>query len=554
MTTAPTPAPAPEPKRAGFDRLKDLLPALEQLGVGKKAGIPIIQQTASTDCGAACLAMVLGYFGRHVPLEEIRSGMAVGRDGVSARAILESSARYDLRGRGVRIEVSDFAQLDRASILHWNFSHFVVFDKVDERGIHIVDPALGKRVVTSEEASRAFTGVALLFEKTDVFQRVGQRNVSMMKRYRDMMSGNGSDDVKRVVITSVVLQSLALTLPLIHGRLVDRVLPRNDKHLMFVLVMAFFTANIFYFLTAMTRSHIFTHVRTKFDAKLTLGFVEHMLKLPYGFFERRQPADLQMRITSVAQIRESLTGAVLSGMVDGTLVIGHLIFLLLMSVKMALVASAVVAVQATVYIVLRNKMLELSAGTIAKQTESAHALQELLNGMECLKASGIEHVAARRWAGEYIDLLNINLRRGGVSNLSDALLGTMRVTGPTLLLLVGVHEVTTGALSLGAMLSANAFAVGFIQPVMNLVGTLNNLQMVKAQFSRIDDVLETPPEQDGAARMAPKLRARSSSIASASSTWRISRRSSSRSRCTSSPASASPSSAARAPARARSRA
>jgi ABC-type bacteriocin/lantibiotic exporter with double-glycine peptidase domain len=495
-----------EPAKGSFEKLMDLRPAMEKLGIKKKPGIPVVQQTTSTDCGAACLAMVLGYLGRHVQLEEVRTGMSIGRDGVSARAILETASRYDLRGRGVRIEVTDLKALDRGAILHWNFSHFVVFDKVSEKGIHIVDPALGERVATIEETSRSFTGVALLFEKTDTFQRMGPKKASMWKRYRQMMSGSGSDDVRRVVITSVLLQSLALTLPLIHGRLVDRVLPRNDMHLMFVLVAAFFGANIFYFITAMTRSHIFTHVRTRFDAKLTLGFVEHMLKLPYGFFERRQPADLQMRISSVAQIRESLTGAVLSGMVDGTLVIGHLIFLLLMSVKMALVASAVVGVQATLFIVLRNKMLELSAGTIAKQTESAHALQELLNGMECLKSSGVEHIAARRWAGEYIDLLNINLRRGGVSNLSDALLGTMRVTGPTLLLLVGVHEVTTGNLSLGQMLSANAFAVGFIQPVMNLVGTLNNLQMVKAQFARIDDVLETPAEQEGGPRAAPQLK------------------------------------------------
>ncbi|MFO0669581.1 MAG: peptidase domain-containing ABC transporter, partial [Polyangiaceae bacterium] len=494
---------AAEPEKHGFERVRDLLPALMKLG-SRKQGIELILQTTATDCGAACLAMILAYNGRHVSLEEIREGMSVGRDGVSARAILEAGSRYDLRGRGVRIEIDDLKDLECGAILHWNFSHFVVFQKVDEKGIHLADPALGTRIVNADEASRAFTGVALLFEKAETFQKSGPKKRTLWRRWREMLTG--SDDLYRVVITSILLQGLALLLPLLHGRLVDRVLPRNDMHLMFVVVMAFITAIVFHFLSSLVRSHIFTHLRTKFDAKLTLGFVEHMLRLPYGFFERRQAADLQMRVSSVATIREVLTGAVLSALVDGTLVIGHLGFLAFMSLKTAGMALVVVGAQAGVYVGMRKKMMELSAGTIAKQAEAAHSLNELLQGMECLKASGVENVAAQRWASQYVDVLNIGLRRGTVSNLSDALLGTMRIMGPTLLLLVGVAEVASGSTSLGQMLAANAFAVGFIQPVMSLVGTLQQMQTVKAQFDRIEDVLNTTPEQENSNRLSTKLK------------------------------------------------
>src|SRR5450432_2567272 len=106
-------------------RLVSEFPALKKLGAPLRAKeIPLIQQAMATDCGAACLAMCLGFLGRHVPVDELRSSMAIGRDGVTARAILETAALYDLRGRGVKVDVTDLEHLPRASILHWNFSHF----------------------------------------------------------------------------------------------------------------------------------------------------------------------------------------------------------------------------------------------------------------------------------------------------------------------------------------------------------------------------------------------------------------------------------------------
>ena len=469
-----------------------LVTALARLG--KASSDDVVLQTTATDCGPACLAMVLARFGRHVPLTELRENAGVGRDGIDAQALTDLGARYGLRGRVVRIDLPDIARVAPGAILHWDFSHFVVLEKVTPRGIHIADPAIGSRVVTMAEASRSFTGVALLFEKAEAFitNQPGSK-VSGWLRFREAL--RGSDDLYRVVVVSLLLQGLALLLPLLHGRLVDRVLPRNDMHLMVVVVAAFVTTLLFHFIASLVRSHVFTNLRTRFDARLTLGFVEHMLRLPYGFFERRQAADLQMRVSSVATIREVMTGAVLSALVDGSLVIGHLLFLALMSIKMTIVALIVVAMQGLTFVAMRNKVRQLSAGSLAKQAEAAQSLNELLQGVECLKATGCENEAAERWASQYVDVLNIGLVRGQMSNLSDALLGTMRIMGPTLLLLVGVVEVASGSMSLGLMLSANAFAVGFIQPVMNLVGTLQGLQTVRVQFDRLEDVLATPVEQ-----------------------------------------------------------
>jgi ATP-binding cassette subfamily B protein len=484
-------------------------PALQRLGDAlRPKEIPIVQQVTATDCGAASLAMSLGFHGHCVPLEELREGMAIGRDGVTARAILETAALYNLRGRGVRVDVEDLAHLPKGSILHWAFSHFVVFESIEQEALRIVDPAVGRRVVPLAEVRRSFTGVALILEKSEKFvgARPGENPV-----YRHLKTAlAGSNDWHRIALVSIFLELLALLTPMINGSLIDRVLPRNDTHLLWVLVAVMGTTVVFHFVASVTRSQLLLQLKTGFDARMTFGFIEHLLRLPYGFFERRHAADLQMRVASIATIREVLTGAVLSASIDGVLVVSHLALLAFTSVRMTAVAAIVVGVQASVYVATRKKMMELASSSVVKQAEAANALNELLAGMESLKASGCEQKASQAWAARYVDVMNIGLRQGSVSTFSQALLSALHVMGPMALMITGVTEVLSRRVSLGVMMSANALGVGFLQPMMSLVATLQQLQTTRVHLMRIDDVLETAPEQKqpGKLRRAPALSGR----------------------------------------------
>jgi ATP-binding cassette, subfamily B, bacterial len=488
-------------------KLLEQFPVLRALGDPLRSReIPIVRQAMATDCGAACLAMVLGFLGSHVSLDELRRELAIGRDGVSARAIVETGMLHNVRGRGVRIDVSDFVHLPRGAILHWNFSHFIVFDGIEGQSVKIVDPAFGRRAVTLDEAKRAFTGIAILFEKTDKFVASKSKDNLVLRHLKKAFAG--SDDWGRIAVTSIFLELVSLVMPLINGRLVDRVVPRNDTHLLTVLLAGLSVTVVFHFIASVTRSQLLLQLRTRFDAKMTFGFIEHMLRLPYGFFERRHAADLQMRVNSVSTIREVLTGAVLSGSIDGVMVVSHLVFLSLFSLKMTAIALLIVGVELGVYMATRAKLRELAAGSVAKQAEAANALNELLSGMESLKASGCEHRASQAWASKAVDVMNISLKQGALSSFTQALLASLGIIGPMILLVAGIIEVLDRKMSLGTMLSANALAVGFISPMMNLVSTFQNLQTTRVHLNRIDDVLGTAPEQEMGpqVKVAPRIR------------------------------------------------
>jgi ABC-type bacteriocin/lantibiotic exporter with double-glycine peptidase domain len=491
----------------GGSKLLGIFPALERLGTFGRKEIPFCQQTMATDCGAASLTMALGYHGRHEPLESVRTVLQVTRDGVTARAIVDAASSFDLLARGIKVKVDDLEHVPRGSILHWDFVHFVVFDRWADDVLHIVDPAIGPRRVPRAEVDKSLTGIAILLEPREGFTKTKKPENVVFRYARSAL--RGSEDWARIGMMALTIEGLTLMLPLVTGRLVDRVMPRHDVHLLMVLVAAFGLAAVFFLVASLVRGHLLLHLRTRFDARMTMTFVNHVLRLPYAFFELRQPADLQMRISSIQQVREVLVGAVMSATLDGTLVIVHLAFLAAMSVRMLAIALVVVGVQGLLYFATRRRIRELSADVLARQTAASNALNEILNGIESLKAGGVEHRAAQTWGKHYVDVLNIGLKRGATQATSDAVLSLLRSAGPVLILIVGILDVMSERISLGAMLSANAMAIGFITPTMTLLGVLMQLQQVRAQLMRIEDVVNAPPEQSGGQRMiAPRLEGR----------------------------------------------
>ena len=253
---------------------------------------------------------------------------------------------------------------------------------------------------------------------------------------------------------------------------------------------------LLHFATSLLRNRLLLQLRTHLDAKLTLGFVDAMLRLPYSFFQRRHGADLIVRVGSVTVVREILTGAALSAAIDGVLVISSLVLLIVMSPLLAAVATGLVVLETTLFLTMRRKMRDLAQGGVAKQVEAANRLQELLFGIGSLKASGCEQRASQHWASSYVDLMNVNLKRGAYGSWTDAVFGTVRIAAPFVLLLVGIRQVMQGDYTLGTMLSAISFAQSFIGPMGNLIASFSSLQVVGIHLGRLDDVLATPPEEE----------------------------------------------------------
>lgn len=477
-------------------RLADRFPALGRLGrPARRRRVPYVQQTAGADCGAACLAMVLEYHGKTVRLDDVRRVAGSGRDGADALALLHSGRWFGLRGRGVRVEsVDELSLLPRGAILHWRFQHFVVLDGFGRRGARVVDPAAGRRTVGRDELERALTGVALILEPGEEFEPGGRRPRRGRRYLREIAARWPL--VTRLLTLSVFLQLLALAVPVLTGVVVDRVVPRGDHHLLAVLAAGLAVLIGFHWLATFVRAHLLLHLRTGLDAKITLEFLEHLVDLPYSFFQQRSAGDLMMRLNSHATVREILTASALSGVLDGALVCLYLVLLLVTHWGLGLLVLGLGALRVGLFLLTRRRHRDLMTESLQVQSRSRGYQVQMLAGIETLKASGSEQRAVEHFSDLFVDELNVSLAQGRLNALFDSLLAALGIASPLVVLAFGTLQVLQGELSLGTMLALSALAVGFLMPLSTLITTGVQLQLLGGYLERIDDVMETAKEQD----------------------------------------------------------
>jgi ABC-type bacteriocin/lantibiotic exporter with double-glycine peptidase domain len=318
--------------------------------------VPLVVQTTSTDCGAACLAMVLGAFGREAPLREIREAMGIVRDGVTAQQIVRAARAFGLRAQGVRAELSTLKDLPLPAILHWDFQHFVVLAKVSRKRAEILDPAGRRAKVTFKEMNASFTGVALVFEPCQPYEGQGPKARPWTRPLRLLLQAKRQ--LLLVAAFSLVVQGLGLALPLLTAYVVDKVVP--GKSLpglgMAALGLGLYLAS--YSVAALSRSLVLLRLQVMVDERTMTGFFEHLLSLPFSFFQLRSAGDLMMRLSSNSIVRELLSQQLLSLCTDGLLIVLYLGIMMAETPLLALMVLVLAVLQVAWALISAQAMQE----------------------------------------------------------------------------------------------------------------------------------------------------------------------------------------------------
>lgn len=466
--------------------------------------IPFVAQAEMADCGAAALAMALGYHGRHVSLAEMHEATGTGRDGIDALRLAEAASSYGLRARGVATELDDLRVLPRGTVLHWGAAHFVVLDSTSRRGVTIVDPAAGRYRLSWAAVDDLYSGVAVILEPTDAFTRGGRVAPGALHHARRLL--NRSTGIGRVLGTSVVVRLMALAVPVLTGVVVDQVVPGDDGRLLNVLAAVMAALIGYSVLATYLRAHLLLRLRSRLDVDMTLDFLEHLVDLPYSFFLKRSSGDLMMRLRSNATVREILTTGTIAALLDGTLATLYLVVIVALSPTLGLLVTVLGAAQCAVLLTARRRNQHLMGEALATEARSQSYAYEMFSAVETLKAAGAERRAVSHWTNLFVDELNVSLRRGRLEAAVQTAIHGLALLSPIAVLLVGAHLVGTGALSLGAMLALAALAAGFLEPLSILVGTALQVQLLGSYLARLGDVFDTPTETQGRnLRHAPRL-------------------------------------------------
>ena len=470
----------------------------------RRRAIPYIAQAEMADCGAAALAMALGYHGRHVSLAEMHEATGTGRDGIDALRLAEAATAYGLRARGVATQLDDLRVLPRGTVLHWGAAHFVVLESTSRRGVTIVDPIAGRYRVTWKAVNDLYSGVAIMLEPTSSFAAGGRPAPGALYHARRMLSR--SSGIGKVLGTSVVVRLMALAVPVLTGVVVDQIVPADDGHLLKVLAAVMAALIGYSVLATFLRARLLLRLRSRLDVDMTLGFLEHLVDLPYAFFLKRSSGDLMMRLRSNATVREILTTGTIAALLDGALATVYLLVILALSPVMGALVAVLAAAEVTVLLAARRRNQHLMGEALATEAKSQSYAYEMFSAVETLKAAGAERRAVSHWSNLFVAELNVSLRRGRLSAVVETATHGLALLSPIAVLLLGANLVGSGKLSLGTMLALAALATAFLEPLATLVGTALQIQLLGSYLARLDDVFNTPTETAGRdLRHAPKL-------------------------------------------------
>ncbi|MCH9688820.1 MAG: peptidase domain-containing ABC transporter, partial [Deltaproteobacteria bacterium] len=256
-------------------------------------------------------------------------------------------------------------------------------------------------------------------------------------------------------------------------------------------------------LYTLIRGHLLLQLRTQLDTSITLGFLDHLVSLPFAFFQRRSTGDLMMRVGSNTRIRELLTSNTLSGILDGLFAVLYLALITVMHAPLAAIAVGLGIVQVSLFVASRRRIADLTAQELETQAQSQSYLVQMLGGIEALKLAGAEQRAVQHWSNLFVNGLNVSLARGRLELVIESLRNLLQVGAPLLILGYGAAQVMAGELTLGSMLALNSLALGFLGPLSTLVHNAIQLQQLGSYVERLDDVLQAEPEQDPSQVQAP---------------------------------------------------
>lgn len=490
-----------------FGRSSMIGTACQWLAGQHRRRVPVVLQLSNVECGAACLAMILTYYGRQTRIADVRQLCDSGRSGHTARAMKTAAQQYGLRAAAYTVEPDDFVHIPLPAIAHWNFDHFVVVERWSPGQVDIVDPSLGRRRLTAVEFDAAFTGVVLALEPDAHFEPAAPAAPPPWRYYlKQLLLTPGIRRLlAQIIIASFVLQLLGLAMPVFTKLLIDDVLPFRITSVMTILGLGVLLLLLAQCITSYLRTALLIYLQARLDTQMMLHFFEHLLSLPFRFFQQRTSGDLLMRLSSNAVIREAMTSQTLSVVLDGTFVLVYLLLILFQAPRFGLLVLAIGLLQFGLLLTTNQRIHTLVQRQLAAQADSQGYLVQALAGIATLKAAGAETRAFDHWSNLFYKQLNASLQREHLSAVVDTMLTSAHTFSLLLLLWVSAYDVLDGTISLGTMLALNALAVLFLRPLSSLVSAGRQLQFVGAHLERIVDVLEAEPEQSQQAAAAPTL-------------------------------------------------
>ncbi|OWA35267.1 hypothetical protein B9G55_11440 [Saccharibacillus sp. O16] len=464
--------------------------------------MPFIEQMEDSECGIACVAMVMAHHGCRVSLHEIRDRYGVSRGGSSLLQLMTIASGYAMKSKAFRCGIQDLKNLPLPAIAHWEGKHFVVIEKVGRSRLTIVDPSFGRRTLSIEEAQQKYSGHVLCAVPDEGFeQRKGRNDWGFFiglafKQPRWLFA---------ILGVSLLLQSFGLIAPKLTAWITDNLLIAGEQKWTTMIGLALLSLFVFYELFAMMRGWLVARLQSVMDLNMMQIFIERLFRLPYAFFESRTGGELMFRTNANVYIRQLLSNRMVTIVIDFILLVSYAALMLVQSPKLALTVIATGAGIFLILIVTTWVTKKFSSREITEQSRTQSFLAECIYGITDIKLSGAEKRIFDSWRELFVDQLAVTQKRNVWVSLLESFSSGIQFILPLMLLWAGSGAVLAGQMTIGGLLGFNALAMAFMIPIVSLGSAYTQLLTVGSYLQRIHDVIEAKPEQQDGFRTVDDL-------------------------------------------------
>lgn len=462
---------------------------------------PTIYQMEATECGAASLTMVFGYYGKFLPLEQMRIETGVSRDGCNAKNILRAARKFGMEAKGYKKSLEGLLEMEAPCIIHWNFNHFVVWEGVQGKYAYINDPAMGRRKLTMEELDDCYTGVVLAFQPTESFEK-SKKKKTLMSFIKKRLKGQ-TGTITALFTIGLLMVFPGMVIPVFSQFFIDEIISagHDDWMSVFLAVMAFtvlFKQGLTYY-----RGMVLQKFQNKMALTSAHEFLSHMFRLPMSFFDQRYSGDLAQRVDNNNNVSTFLAGELAETVLNIFVAAFYLILLLVYSPLLTLIGIFNVVFNMVVVKLSSNSISSMTMKFQQDQGKLVGSLFAGLNITATLKASGAESGYVSRIQGNYAKTTLLEQKIGKRQEILNAIPTAANEITSVLVLMLGGLLVIKGNLTAGMLVAYTSLLDSFTDPVNKLVQFVQKIQTLKADMSRVEDIMKY--EEDGKFKETKKV-------------------------------------------------
>lgn len=455
--------------------------------------VPVVMQMEALECGAASLAMILAYYDKWIPLEQVRADCGVSRDGSNARNILRAARNYGFNAKGYRFEPEELKTAGQfPCIIHWEFNHFVVLDGFRGDKAVLNDPARGVVTVPMKAFDESFTGICLLFEPNEDFVPGGKPK-SMFAFAKSRLKGTGTA-VAFVILTTMISSLIGIINPAFSRIFLDRLLTGENPDWLLPFIFALSGFGVLQLIVAWIQAVYSLRINGKIDVVGSTAFMWQVLRMPMEFFAQRMAGDIQQRQSSNAQIAKSLVDTFAPLALNTAMMVFYLIVMLRYSVPLTLIGVASIFINLLVSNIVSKKRVNITRVQMRDAGKLAGTTVAGIEMIETIKASGAENGFFEKWSGyqasvntQQVKFTKLNQILGSIPSLVNSLTNIV-------ILILGVYLTMNGQFTVGMIMAFQGFLTSFTAPAMTLITTGQTLQEMRTDMERIEDVMKYPTD------------------------------------------------------------